>query len=79
MFRLSLCRRIVILLAIAAHIQVPLSICEELSIDVKMKGMDANQNFLKLKRTCQTFPEEKRWHPLTVSKTKGLRSGGAGR
>lgn len=26
-----------------------------------------------------TFPEEKRWHPLTVSKIKGLRSGGAGR
>jgi len=24
---------------------------------------------------CSTFPEEKRWHPFTVSKMKGLRSG----
>lgn len=77
LFRLSLCRRIVILLAIAAHIQVPLSICEDMCIDVNV--VDANQNFLELRRTWQTFPEEKRWHPFTVSKTKGLRSGGAGR
>lgn len=45
LFRLSLCRRIVILLAIAAHIQVPLSIWEEMSADVKIKTMDANRKF----------------------------------
>lgn len=47
---------------------------------VQVKGI---LSLKKAKETRQpkepTFPEEKRWHPLTVSKMKGLRSGGAGR
>lgn len=45
LFRLSLCRRIVILLAIAAQMQVPLSICEETAPPMSTStGTDANQS-----------------------------------
>lgn len=102
LLRLSLYRRIVILLGIAAQIQIPLSICKDktIAISLALKYLqldktvlscycevqlinwmnDSLEGFCSVKVTAWlTFPEEKRWHPFTVSKMKGLRSGWAGR
>lgn len=102
LLRLSLCRKIVILLGIAAQMQSPLSICNDRTTLIRTEVRICNQSVqrcvvtehqlikLRLDDSPQelssvwaenrlTFPDEKRWHPFTVSKMNGLRSGWAGR
>lgn len=72
LFRLSLCRRIVILLAIAAQIQVPLSIWEKRH-EINDKNIDADQNdrFFNLKQPDEPSRRRRGGNPWLFQRRKG--------